>query len=82
MVLPIAVAAALSNRGIMQYRMSRNVSTFENLMLSTEAMENRAIENGLLEKSFNNAQNIIEKLVYTDSVKSLKYSITINPLEN
>ena len=42
---------------------------------SKEAMEQRAIENGLLEKAYENAKGIIEKLVNNDAVKQQKYTI-------
>ena len=49
---------------------------------SMQAMEKRAIENGLLDKAFNNAKSIIERLVFTDAVQRAKYTITIKLLEN
>lgn len=44
--------------------------------VSKDAMEQRAIESGILEKAFENAKDIIEKLVNTDVVKELQYTIT------
>ena len=43
--------------------------------VSKEAMETRAIENGLLEKANKNAEKIIEKLVNNDVVKEQEYKI-------
>ena len=42
---------------------------------SKEAMEERAIENGLLDKASKNAEKIIEKLVNNDAVQELGYNI-------
>lgn len=50
-------------------------------VISKDAMEQRAIENGLLEKAQENAKNIIEKLINTDVVKELKYTITFKESE-
>lgn len=49
--------------------------------ISKDAMEQRAIENGLLEKAQENAENIIEKLINTDVVKELEYTITFKESE-
>lgn len=43
--------------------------------VSKAAMEQRAIENGVLEKAYNNAKEIIEKLVNNDVVKELQYAV-------
>lgn len=43
--------------------------------ISKEAMEKRVIENGILDKAFENAKEIIEKLINTDVVKELEYKI-------
>ena len=43
--------------------------------VSKTAMENRAVENGLLEKAFENAKGIIESLVNNEAVKELGYTI-------
>ena len=48
--------------------------------ISKETMEQRAIENGILEKAFENAKNIIYKIVDTDLVEELKYNITFEEL--
>lgn len=48
---------------------------------SKKAMEERAIENGVLEKAFNNAKDIIEKLVNNDVVKELEYTVTFETIE-
>lgn len=42
---------------------------------SKEAMEERAIEKGLLDKASKNAEKIIEKLVNNDAVQELGYNI-------
>ena len=44
--------------------------------ISKEAMEQRAIENGLLDKAFSNTKDIIYKIVDTDIVEELEYTIT------
>lgn len=43
--------------------------------ISKTAMEERAIENGILDKAFENAKNIIEKLVNNDIVQEQEYTI-------
>lgn len=43
--------------------------------VSKDAMEQRAIENGILDKAFENAKEIIEKLVNNDAVKEQEYTI-------
>jgi len=48
--------------------------------ISKEAMEQRAIENGILDKSFENAKTIIYKLVNTDVVKELEYTISFETI--
>ena len=48
---------------------------------SKAAMERRAIENGILDKAFENAKSIIYKLLDTDLVKELEYSITFETIE-
>lgn len=48
---------------------------------SKDAMEQRAIENGLLDKAFENAKAIIYKLLDTDIVEELEYSITFETIE-
>lgn len=45
------------------------------------AMEERAIENGLLDKAFDNAKRIIEKLINNDIVKDQGYIITFKVIE-
>lgn len=47
---------------------------------SKEAMEKRAIENGLLDKAYENAKAIIYKLVYTDTVAELGYTVTVEEI--
>lgn len=49
--------------------------------ISQEAMEQRAIENGLLDKAFENAKKIIYKLVNTDIVEELEYTIVFEVIE-
>ena len=49
--------------------------------ISKDAMEQRAIENGILDKAFENAKEIIYKLIYTDAVKELEYTITFKVIE-
>lgn len=44
--------------------------------ISKEAMEQRAIENGLLDKAYENAKAIIYKLIDTGAVEELEYAIT------
>ncbi len=43
--------------------------------ISKEAMEERAIENGILDKAFENAKEIIERLVNNDIVQEQHYEI-------
>lgn len=49
--------------------------------VSKEAMEQRAIENGILDKAFENAKDIIYKLIYTDVVEEKGYNITFKTIE-
>ena len=49
--------------------------------ISKEAMEERAIENGLLSKAFDNAIEIIEKLVNNDVVQEQGYIISFKVIE-
>lgn len=49
--------------------------------VSKESMEERAIENGILEKAFENAKEIIHKIVYTDLVKKLEYDVRFEVIE-
>ncbi len=49
--------------------------------VSKEAMEQRAIENGILEKAFENAKDIIYKFINTEAVKELEYTITFEVIE-
>lgn len=48
---------------------------------SKEAMETRAIESGILDKAFENAKNIIAKLVDTDVVKEQEYRVVFETIE-
>lgn len=43
--------------------------------VSKDAMEDRAIENGILDKALKNAEDIIEKLVNSDVVQEQGYTI-------
>ena len=45
------------------------------------AMEYRAIENGLLDKAFETAKSIIERLVNNDVVQEQEYTIIFKVLE-
>lgn len=49
--------------------------------VSKEAMEERAIENGILDKASDNAQEIIEKLVNNDVVQEQGYIIKFKVIE-
>ena len=49
--------------------------------VSKEAMEKRVIENGILDKAFENAKEIIEKIVNNDVVQKEKYKITFEVIE-
>ena len=49
--------------------------------VSKKAMEDRAIENGILDKAFKNAKIIIEKLVNNEVVKELGYTIVFEMIE-
>ena len=49
--------------------------------VSKEAMEERAIENGILEKASENAKEIIEKLVNDDVVQEQGYIITFEEIQ-
>ena len=44
--------------------------------VSKEAMEQRAIENGILDKAYENAKAIIHKLVATGIPEEVEYTIT------
>lgn len=44
--------------------------------ISKEAMEQRAIENGLLDKAFENAKGILYKIINTGVVEELEYTVT------
>lgn len=48
---------------------------------SKAEMEKRAIENGILDKAYENAKDIIYKLVFTEAVKELEYSIIFETIE-
>lgn len=49
--------------------------------VSKETMEKRAIENGILDKAFENAKDIIYKLINTDIVAEQGYSIRFEVIE-
>lgn len=48
--------------------------------ISEDAMKQRAIENGILEKAFENAKKIIQNMLYTDLVKELDFKITFQEM--
>lgn len=48
---------------------------------SKDKMEKRVIENGLLDKAFENAQKMIYKLINTDIVQQAEYKITFKTIE-
>ncbi len=62
-----------------------NKVTVENTVqfeaISKDAMEERAIENGILDKAFENAKEIIEKLINNDVVQEQGYTIKFEVLE-
>ncbi len=43
--------------------------------VSKESMEKRAVENGILDKAYENAKEIIEKLINNDAVKEQGYTV-------
>lgn len=45
-------------------------------VISKDAMEQRAIENGLLDKAFENAKGILNKIINTGVVEELEYTVT------
>lgn len=49
--------------------------------ISQDAMEERAIENGILDKAFENAKNIIRKIVDNDLVEELGYTVCFETIE-
>ena len=49
--------------------------------ISKDAMEQRAIDNGILDKAFENAKEIIYQLVHTELVEELEYTITFEVIE-
>lgn len=49
--------------------------------ISKDAMEQRAIDNGILDKAFENAKEIIRQLVHTELVEELEYTITFEVME-
>jgi hypothetical protein len=49
--------------------------------VSKDAMEQRAIETGILDKAFENAKKIIEKLIDTDVVEEQGYTIVFETIE-
>lgn len=48
---------------------------------SKEAMEKRAAENGILDKAFENAKRIIERLVNNETVQEQEYTIVFEVIE-
>lgn len=49
--------------------------------VSQDAMEERAIENGILDKAFENAKNIIRKIIDNDLVEELGYTVCFETIE-
>ena len=49
--------------------------------INQDAMEQRAIENGVLDKAFENAKDIIEKLVNNSAVQEQGYTIKFEVIE-
>lgn len=49
--------------------------------VSKDAMEKRAIENGILDKAYENAKGIIYRLVNTELVQELEYSIEFEDVQ-
>lgn len=49
--------------------------------ISKNAMKNRAIENGILDKAFDNARDIIEKLINNDVVQEQGYTIRFEVMQ-
>lgn len=49
--------------------------------VSKDAMKDRAIENGILDKALKNAEDIIEKLVNSDVVQEQGYTIKFEVME-
>ena len=49
--------------------------------VSKDAMEKRAVENGILDKAVENAKEIIESFVNNDVVKEQQYEIIFNVIE-
>jgi len=62
-----------------------NKVTVENTVqfeaISKVAMEDRAVENGILDKAYENAKEIIEKLVNNDVVQEKEYTIIFKLIE-
>lgn len=50
--------------------------------ISKDAMEQRAIENGILDKAYNNAEEIIYKIINAGVVDELGYTITFEKIED
>lgn len=49
--------------------------------VSKENMEKKAIENGILDKAFDNAKEIIYKLIYTETLEEQDYTINFQTIE-
>lgn len=56
-----------------------DIRTFDSV--SQDAMEERAIENGILDKAFENAKNIIRKIIDNDLVEELGYTVCFETIE-
>ncbi|MBD5444832.1 MAG: DUF4230 domain-containing protein [Lachnospiraceae bacterium] len=50
-------------------------------VISKDAMEQRAIENGLLDKAYENAKGILYKIINTGVVEELEYTVTFEVIE-
>lgn len=50
-------------------------------VISKDAMEQRAIENGLLDKAFENAKRILNKIINTGVVEELEYTVTFEVIQ-
>ena len=48
---------------------------------SKKEMEKRAIENGILDKSFDNSKTIIEKLINNEILKEQGYTLKFKEIE-
>lgn len=56
-----------------------DVRTFD--IVSKDSMEQKVIDNGILDKAFDNAKEIICRLINTDIVNELEYTVTVDKME-